>query len=412
MNMESVLHLKNKNNAIMSELNNFSETRFYRQGYRIVQKLGTGTAGSVYLLNGPDTKVIKHIHYARKLDNVTMTQHGGDRRKAGQSLHKEAEKLQDEVMILASLRGHAHIVAFVDHEIHIQKETNQTRLNLWILKEYYSQELSRLIQEKTLTLKQGIKYMEHIASALVFLHDTKRNIIHRDIKPDNILIDVRNNSARLDDFGQAKFVTPGVRHTTGGIGTPLYSAPEVDAKIPDYDGRKADIFSLGAVFYECLSGKPPFLENVHSQMNNDEFMNMILHNKQHQAIGQSLFINDRVWDVIYWATAPNPADRYDSVIDMHFDIKKLLSPETYNSEGVRYFQLYKTSSDPALFQRSEQNFFMAVSLDEQNKRAWLNLGNINRLKNSLEQAKECYMKALEIDPNYEMAQENLKNLYS
>jgi eukaryotic-like serine/threonine-protein kinase len=88
----------------------------------------------------------------------------------------------------------------------------------------------------------------------------ERGIIHRDIKPSNIfLVDWKLDDTRILDFGIARRVFDPKRFTKAGstVGTPMYTAPEQARGDRDVDGR-ADVFSLGSVLFECLTGEPPF----------------------------------------------------------------------------------------------------------------------------------------------------------
>lgn len=102
---------------------------------------------------------------------------------------------------------------------------------------------------------QAVRIVREMASALDYAHE--RGYIHRDIKPDNILFR-EDGSAVLCDFGIAKAVKANVKMTVSGsvLGTPHYMSPE-QAQGKTLDGR-ADIYSLGVVFFEMLSGQVPF----------------------------------------------------------------------------------------------------------------------------------------------------------
>ena len=102
------------------------------------------------------------------------------------------------------------------------------------------------------------RIMREVADALDYAHS--RGVVHRDIKPDNILIDSQSGRAMVTDFGIARAATEGdTRLTATGtaIGTPAYMSPEQCAGDRELDGR-SDLYSLGAVAYYMLTGKPPF----------------------------------------------------------------------------------------------------------------------------------------------------------
>ncbi|HEX5581908.1 MAG TPA: serine/threonine-protein kinase, partial [Gemmatimonadaceae bacterium] len=101
------------------------------------------------------------------------------------------------------------------------------------------------------------RVVREVADALAFAH--ARGVVHRDIKPDNILLDRESGRAVVTDFGIARALEEGARLTVTGIavGTPAYMSPEQALGERDVDAR-ADIYSLGVVGYQMLAGEPPF----------------------------------------------------------------------------------------------------------------------------------------------------------
>jgi eukaryotic-like serine/threonine-protein kinase len=116
----------------------------------------------------------------------------------------------------------------------------------------------RLTREKQLPISDAIAITRTIADALAYAH--ARGLIHRDIKPENILFS--GGLAYLGDFGIARLLHAAVGEstTTTGVvrGTPAYMSPEQASGERDYDGR-SDLYSLGCVLYEMVSGMPPFV---------------------------------------------------------------------------------------------------------------------------------------------------------
>jgi hypothetical protein len=124
----------------------------------------------------------------------------------------------------------------------------------FVMKLLRGQSLSAVLRERPkLPAGDVRRILMETASALAYA--AKRNVVHRDIKPDNIMLDSEGRCV-ITDFGIAK--APGGQQTTAGIslGTPRYMSPE-HAMGHELDGR-SDIYSLGVVAYQCLFGKPPF----------------------------------------------------------------------------------------------------------------------------------------------------------
>jgi serine/threonine protein kinase len=120
---------------------------------------------------------------------------------------------------------------------------------------------ARVTREGELPIAETVRILRDVVSALVFAHS--RGVVHRDIKPDNVLLS--GGVAVVTDFGVAKAVCASAENAAVGdltslgiaLGTPAYMAPEQATASPQTDHR-ADIYALGAMAYEMLTGSPPF----------------------------------------------------------------------------------------------------------------------------------------------------------
>ena len=123
---------------------------------------------------------------------------------------------------------------------------------------------ARLIRERELPVPQAVRVLRDVASALAYAHE--QGVVHRDIKPDNVLLS--HGVAVVTDFGVAKALTassgfehgaahPGLTSLGVTLGTPHYMAPEQGTADPSMDHR-VDLYAFGATAYEMLTGEPPF----------------------------------------------------------------------------------------------------------------------------------------------------------
>src|SRR5579859_7935334 len=177
--------------------------------------------------------------------------------------------------------------------------------------------LTDLIRKGPLPFETITRLLDQIGSALDYAH--REGVIHRDLKPQNVLLD-KSNNAFLTDFGIAKLVsqTSALTHTNEAIGTPAYMAPEQWVKSA-VDAR-ADLYSLGVMLFEMIGGQVPFQGDT-------PFRVMHMHANELPPSVRTVRPDapptlDRV---IHKAMAKDPADRYESAATLTADVKAALT---------------------------------------------------------------------------------------
>lgn len=203
--------------------------------YRIDKFLGAGAMGEVYLADDP--------HIDRKLAIKTVRLSGRD---------SEVEDRKKRLLREARAAGrmlHPNIVTLFD--------AGEAEGLVFLAFEYVqgADLANRLESGPALSLSDVLRWTRQTAEALAYAHE--HDVVHRDVKPSNILIDSADQ-VKVTDFGIAKMGGQNTELTIAGsvMGSPQYLSPE-QIRGEDLDGR-SDVFSLGVVLYELLSGKRPF----------------------------------------------------------------------------------------------------------------------------------------------------------
>ncbi|CAD2219527.1 fused [Angomonas deanei] len=202
------------------------------ENYTIVELIGEGSFGKVYKARIKGTGHIVAMKFIVK---------------KGKN-EKELRNLRSEIEILTKL-NHDHIITLFD--------SFETDLEFVVVMEYAQGELYEILEDdKRLSEEVVRKIAKQLVQALNYLHSNR--IIHRDMKPQNILIG-QNGAVKLADFGFARSMSYNTMVLTSIKGTPLYMAPELVQEQP-YN-HSADLWSLGCILYELYYGKPPFYTN-------------------------------------------------------------------------------------------------------------------------------------------------------
>jgi tRNA A-37 threonylcarbamoyl transferase component Bud32 len=273
--------------------------------YQILKQLGRGAMGVVYL--GRDPKLnrltaIKTIRFSDEFD---------DRRVAliKEHFYREAE-------VVAKL-SHTNIVTIYD----VGEDLDLTYLAMEYLEGESLEKYTR--PENLPSIRKSVDIVCQVCDALEYAH--LNGIIHRDIKPANIMM-LKQGLIKVMDFGIARVAT-GTKTRTGVIkGTPYYMSPE-QTKGEKLTGS-SDIFSLGVVFYQLLTGKLPFDgENLAA------IMYQITSVEPEPPTKLNPNIDNVTLDILRKALEKNSANRYSSAKEMGDHMRMVMSKMHHTKQG-------------------------------------------------------------------------------
>ncbi|CCI81935.1 Stk1 family PASTA domain-containing Ser/Thr kinase [Lactobacillus hominis] len=267
--------------------------------YKIISLLGEGGMANVYLA--------EDIILKRKVAVKVLRL---DLQKDPQTI----QRFQREALSISEL-SHPHIVSIFD----VGSDHNRH----YLVMEYVDgPDLEEYIQKnKPLSLKTVINIMDQILDAMALAH--KHNVIHRDLKPQNILLDKKGN-VKIVDFGIAVALNQStMTQTNTAMGSVHYMSPEQARG--SLATKQSDIYSLGIILYEMLMGQVPFGgENaVAVALKHFQEKTPSLRDKNPD-------IPQALENVVFKATAKDPRDRYKSVLEMKRDLDSCLDPNRQN----------------------------------------------------------------------------------
>ena len=273
--------------------------------YEIIRSIGEGGMANVYL--GFDTILDR---------NVAIKVLRGDLSND----EKFVRRFQREALSASSL-AHPNIVEMYD--------VGEDDGTYYIVMEYVEgKTLKQLLKKRgTLTLSEAIDIMSQLTDGMAHAHDSY--IIHRDLKPQNIMIK-DDGQIKITDFGIAMALNATqLTQTNSVMGSVHYLPPE------QASGKgctiKSDIYSMGIIFYELLSGSLPFRgENAVEIALKHMREPLPSLREDHPEIPQS------IENIIRRATAKNPKNRYETAREMHEDLLTALDDERMNEEPYQY----------------------------------------------------------------------------
>ena len=254
--------------------------------YRLERELGQGGMATVYLAAGPAARAQRAIKVLRPELAAVIG----------------AERFLREIRTIAALQ-HPHILGLID-----SGEIQGTAYYVMPFVEGESLR-DRLVREKQLPIADAVRIATEVASALDYAH--RHGVIHRDIKPENILL--HDGQALVADFGIALAVSHagGSRMTETGmsLGTPHYMSPEQAMGEREITAR-SDVYALGAVLYEMLTGDPPFTGSTAQAI-----VARVLTEQPRPVTVQRHTVPEHVEAAVLTALEKLPADRFASAAE-------------------------------------------------------------------------------------------------
>jgi len=270
------------------------ETTVKAGRYEILGELGRGAMGVVYRATDPV------IGRTVAVKTIRLSEEG-----TGLSRPELLSRFQTEARA-AGLLTHPNIVVVYD----AGEENGLYYITMELIEGKSLQAL--LDSGHSFPVPRVLRIMEQTCSALQFAHE--RSIIHRDIKPANLML-TADDTVKVTDFGTAKILQFGtVQQTTHVMGTPSYMSPE-QVKGRPVDGR-SDIFSLGVLLYEILTGEKPFPGQsittvIYKIVNEEPIPPRTLNPSIHQGLS----------DIVMRALAKEPEVRYQSCRELLEDLR-------------------------------------------------------------------------------------------
>jgi tRNA A-37 threonylcarbamoyl transferase component Bud32 len=223
--------------------------------YDFIRHLGGGEFSIVYLVKHKDTgqeHALKILDYHYLLQRLRKE----DIQSAQIKFNEIKKRFITEAKLYKKIH-HANIVKIHDTGV-FADESKGIEIPYMIMSYIRGSSLSDLLRnEAPFEMSRTLEISRDVLAALEAMH--KNNIIHRDIKPGNIMIQEETGEAVIIDFGIAKDIVGGTRLTTTGalLGSPMYMAPEQSINSSNV-GPCTDIYSFGAVLFEMLTGETPF----------------------------------------------------------------------------------------------------------------------------------------------------------
>ena len=282
--------------------------------YTLERELGQGGMAIVFLAND--------LRHDRKVALKVL--------RPDVSAEIGAERFLREIKMAAGLT-HPHILPVYD-------SGEADGLLFYVMPNMEGRSLrERLEHQRQLPLEEALRITREVAAALDYAH--RHHVVHRDIKPENILL--HEGAAMVADFGIGKALSGNGSITQTGmtLGTPAYMSPEQGSGDADVDGR-SDLYSLGCVLYEMLTGEPPFTGPNAQAIIAKRFVSPI------PKVRTTRDIPEVVDEALTRALSRTPVDRFPTAAEFAEALRGTKSPSAPKPKAIAVLPLANMSADP------------------------------------------------------------------
>lgn len=365
--------------------------------YRLLQELGRGGMGVVW--KAWDTQLKRVVALKQVLSGGSVSP-------------EQIQRFMQEARLAAHLR-HPNIIAVHDIGVHNREH--------FFTSEYVEgQPLDRRMK-KPISLRQAVEWVKTVAGALAYAH--KQGVVHRDIKPGNILIDTRGEP-HVMDFGLAKEVdvgsgsakrSPDLTVSGALLGTPRYMSPEQAAGRTREIGPATDQFALGVVLYELLTHRSPF-----TGRNLRELLNAVAEQDPTPPSQIIRSVHGDVETICLKAMEKDPSRRYASMEVLERDLGCYLQGDSISARPIsRAEQMWRnvrrntkvvvpTAAAALLLVCFSVWLLLSARAEQERVRQSLSDAAGFEKRGEIEKARDAFKMARELDPSSETAREGFE----
>lgn len=293
-------------------------------GMTVKEEIGSGTFGTVYRVNLDGSEyAMKHLKVPRsEAEKEELLQKLGDWQRVKEYCRGIVEKRLQEIRLLMSLKGEPNIVSALDYRARETEKGYEVFLLMEYLEPFSDYEITHRMGEA-----DAIRLGVDLCTALEVCE--RRGILHRDLKPDNILV-AEDGAFLVCDFGVAKEPDK-TKKTVSVQGTVSYMAPEV------YHGKKsdsrADLYAVGMILYRIVNrGREPFVSTADRMVRYKEKEEALKRRMEGEVLPTPVEASEEMAEILRKACAYYPERRYVSAADLKRDLI-LLQEGRYRCRG-------------------------------------------------------------------------------